>query len=286
MSGAAIYTLWDAAAIVLREGGEALLIILSLLTLLSKSGHRQQRRWIWLGALIGLSAAFVTAVLLHLLLQQLPLDPEILEGTTALLAAGLLVYVSYWLHRQTSIGSWKASIHSQVMSALDSNRLLSIALIAFLAVYREGAETLLFFMGIAPAIQIQTLLLGAGLGVSLLILVAVILLQVGGKLPLPAFFRVTSLLIYGLGFKLLGNGVHALQEADLLPLHSSSFLPQLRILGIHPTWETCLVQGGVLVLGMLVWGISGWQQARTDPEQPGNQPAPLTHRGEVGSDEK
>ncbi|NJK62414.1 MAG: iron permease [Synechococcaceae cyanobacterium SM2_3_1] len=272
MSGAAIYTLWDAAAIVLREGGEALLIILSLLTLLSKSGYRQQRRWIWLGAMIGLSAALVTAVLLHLLLQQLPLDPEILEGTTALLAAVLLVYVSYWLHRQASVGSWKTYIHSQVVSALDSNRILSIALIAFLAVYREGAETLLFFMGIAPAIPLESLLLGAGLGVSLLILVAVILLQVGGKLPLRAFFRVTSLLIYGLGFKLLGNGVHAFQEANLVPLHSSPLLPQLQILGIHPTWETCLVQGGVLVLGILVGGITWQPPARTDPEPTGKQP--------------
>ncbi len=273
MSGVAIYTLWDAAAIVLREGGEALLIILSLLTLLSKTGHQQQRRWIWVGAIIGLSAALVTAVLLQLLLQQLPLDPEILEGATALLAAVLLVYVSYWLHRQTSISGWKDYIQSQVMSALDSNRMLSLALIAFLAVYREGAETLLFLMGIAPAIQPQTLLLGAGVGVGLLILVALILLQVGGKLPLRAFFRITSLLIYGLGFKLLGNGVHAFQEANLVPLHSSALLPQLRILGIHPTWETCLVQGGVLVLGMLVLGITVWQQsARTVAEQTGNEP--------------
>jgi high-affinity iron transporter len=275
MSEAAIYTLWDAAAIVLREGGEALLIILSLLTLLSKSGHPQQRRWIWLGAIIGLGAALVTAVLLQLLLQQLPLDPEILEGTTALLAAVLLVYVSYWLHQQASLGSWKEYIHHQVTAALDSNRILSIALIAFLAVYREGAETLLFFLGIAPAIQTQTLLLGAGLGIGLLILVAVILLQVGGRLPLRPFFRVTSLLIYGLGFKLLGNGVHAFQEANLLPLHSSSLLPHVRILGIYPTWETCLFQGGVLVVGILM-GITWWQrQTRVEQGAP-----PLTGKGE------
>jgi high-affinity iron transporter len=243
------YTMVDAAVILLREGLEALLVLVALLAFLSKSGNGDKQRWLWIGAGIGILASISTALVINLAFANLAsgANRELLEGVVGLAAAAMLFYVSYWLHSKSSLMAWQGYIRDQITTALATNSIFSLALLAFLAVYREGAETTLFYIGIAPSISPSDLLLGLGLGTLALVVIAVLMLVLEMKVPLKPFFLVTSLLIYYLGFKFVGTGIHALQVAGVLQATPSSLLPALEGWGLYPTWETTLPQVALII---------------------------------------
>jgi high-affinity iron transporter len=243
------YTALDAAAIILREGLEALLVVVALLAFLRRSGNSDKRRWIWVGGGLGVLASVVVAVVLQAVFTRVSAgqNREVIEGATGLVAAGLLFYVSYWLHSKASLHAWQGYINARTTQALARGSLAGLALLSFLAVFREGAETVVFYLGMAPSIALPDLLLGLGIGVAALIVAAVLMLVVGVKLPLRPFFRIAGLLVYYLGFKFVGTGIHALQVADLLPASPITALPAVPFLGFYPTWETALPQLALLL---------------------------------------
>jgi high-affinity iron transporter len=181
---------------------------------------------------------------------------ELIEGITGLIAAGLLFYVSYWLHSKASLGAWKKFIDQRTSQALARGSMIGLALLAFLAVFREGAETAVFYLGMAPSIPARDLFLGMALGVVMLVIAAVLMLVVGVKLPLRLFFRVASLLVYYLGFKFVGTGLHALQVAGAIPTTPIPGLesnPVFEFFGIYPTWQTLLPQLALLLGALAIW---------------------------------
>lgn len=249
------YTWLDATLILLREGLEALLVLVALLSFLNKSGNGDKSQWLWWWAGAGIAASVVVAVLIQSLFSNLAgggVNREILEGGTGLFAAAMLFYVSYWLHSKSSLGTWQGYIRHKVTSALANNSVFSLALLAFLAVFREGGETVLFYIGIAPAISPSALVGGLALGGGLLVVIAILMLRIGLTLPLKPFFVITSLLIYYLGFKFIGAGIHSLQVADVLPASPAPFLPSWEGLGLYPTWETTLPQLAVLLVAIAI----------------------------------
>jgi high-affinity iron transporter len=257
-SAAQTYTWFDAAAIILREGLEALLVIVALLAFLRKSGNADKRGWIWAGAALGVLVSIATAFLLQAIFSRVSAgaNRELIEGATGLVAAALLFYVSYWLHSKASLGAWKQYIDQRTTQALARGSMAGLALLAFLAVFREGAETAVFYLGIAPAIALRDLLLGLGLGVVVLSVAAVLMLVVGIKLPLRPFFRIAGLLVYYLGFKFVGTGLHALQVAGVIPtapIPSLGSNPIFDFFGIYPTWQTLLPQVLLLLGALLAW---------------------------------
>ncbi|MCB0212030.1 MAG: FTR1 family protein [Anaerolineae bacterium] len=249
------YSMFDAAAIILREGLEALLVIVALLAFLQRSGHNDKRHWIWIGGSLGIAASLVVAVALHAVFNYAASgqNREIVEGATGLVAAGLLFYVSYWLHSKASLHGWQNYIKSRTNRALAGGSLAGLALLAFLAVFREGAETAIFYLGMVSAISLQDLLMGLSLGIGILAIAAVLMFKVGVKLPLRPFFLVAGLLVYYLGFKFLGAGIHALQVSGVLPASPVDWVPAVPLLGIFPTWETVLPQLVLLIGAILVW---------------------------------
>ncbi|MEN9230374.1 MAG: FTR1 family protein [Thermostichus sp. DG02_5_bins_236] len=266
MSDYSDYTALDAASILLREGLEALLVLVALLAFLGKSGQSGQKRWVWLGGSVGLLAAVLLGLLVKLFFQHLLTHTrqEVLEGITGLVAAGLLFSVSFGLHRQAAIVSWQTFVREQVDVALANGQVFSLAFLAFIAVFREGAETVLFYVGLAPSLSAADFWAGVGLGSLILAVVAVLLLQVGMKLPIKTFFRGLSLLIFYLGFKFLGSGLHALQMADWLPLTPLAGIPKLRGFGIYPTWQTLLPQ--MVLLGIALT-VEIWQRLQAEPAE-------------------
>ena len=249
------YSLFDATLILLREGMEALLVVIALLAFLNKSGNGDKSRWIWTGAGLGIFASIVTALIIQAIFSNLTAggaNRELLEGCTGLFAAVMLFYVSYWLHSKSSLGAWQGYIKGQVSSALAKNSLFSLAFLAFLAVFREGGETVLFYIGIAPSISSTDLFGGLVLGSVLLAAISALILGFGLKIPLKPFFLVTSLLIYYLGFKFVGAGIHSLQVAGILPASPANFLPTSETFGLYPTWETTLPQLAVLLITVAV----------------------------------
>ncbi len=244
------YSWFDATTILLREGMEAILVITALLAVLTQTGQANKQIWIWMGTAAGIFASIATAIALQSVFDALTTkaNQELIEGITALIAAVLLLYVSYWLHSRSATQDWQRYLQTSATTALNSNRLLSLAILAFLAVYREGAETVLFLIGIAPAIQTSNLLAGLGIGTGLLIVLASLMVGLGVRIPIRPFFLISSLLIYGLGFRFVGKGIHALQVAQILPVHTTDFLPTFKALGLYPTWETMGLQ--LLVMGI------------------------------------
>jgi high-affinity iron transporter len=258
-TGASSYTMFDAMAIILREGLEALLVITALLTFLKRSGNADKQRWIWMGSAVGIGFSLLVALALQSLFNRISAgqNRELIEGITGLLAAAMLFYVSYWLHNQANLRNWQKYINESVTQALDQGRLMGLATLAFLAVFREGAETAVFYLGIAPSISLSDLLLGLGLGLAILAVVAGLMFGLGLRLPLRPFFFVAGLLVYYLGFKFLGTGIHSLQVANVLPASPLSLSP-IPLLGFYPTWQTAVAQ--LLMLLLALFTVLFWQR--------------------------
>ncbi len=251
------YGVFDSAVIILREGFEALLIIGALLAFLKKTNNGQFARWIWMGGGLGVVASFIVAALVNVIFSRAAAgaNRELLEGVTGLFAAVMLLYMSFWLHSKSNLGEWQRFIGERTSAAIARNSLFSLASIAFLAVFREGAETVLFYIGILPAIDVGELALGLGIGMAGLAVLSVLMFVIGVRLPLRPFFLVMGGLIYFMAFKFLGMGIHALQVAGVLSA-TPAHLPDNGFLGMFPTLETWVPQGLLLALGlgMIVWG--------------------------------
>jgi high-affinity iron transporter len=167
----------------------------------------------------------------------------------------MLLYVGYWLHSKASLAGWQEYIRAQSTAALQRNSLFGLAFIAFLAVFREGAETVLFYVGIAPSISTHDLVAGLGIGAGGLVVLATVMLVGGVRLPVRPFFLAATILIYYLCLKFVGTGIHSLQVAGIAPATPAPWVPASDFFGIFPTWQTTVAQVAVLVL------ILGWELA-------------------------
>lgn len=267
------YGIFDATIVLLREGLEALLVVAALLAFLTKSGNSRKQSAVWTGAGIGLALSIVVAVLVEVFFSTAAAgtNRELLEGVTGLVAASMLFYMSYWLHSKAQVGAWQKYIKSKATTALATGSAFSLGLLAFLAVFREGSETAILYIGIAPSIAFSDLLIGVGIGVALLVVLALFILVIGVKLPMRPFFTVASLLVFYIGFKFIGTGIHSLQVAQVLPAHSANYLPSIDFFGIFPTWETTIAQVALLALAVILWAVSkrhiAQQQAKLEAEK-------------------
>lgn len=154
----------------------------------------------------------------------------------------MLIYVSYWLHSKSSVKAWQSYVNDKSSQAIATGSLFSLGLLAFLAVFREGTETVLFYIGMASSIKLSDLLIGIAIGMAILVFIALLILKVGLRIPMRPFFMVSSLLVFYLGLKFTGMGINGLQLAGLLPATSSDILPSIGWIGMYPTWEGFLPQ--------------------------------------------
>ncbi len=244
-------------AIATREGLEAVLLVVALCTILVRAGRREGLRYVHAGWLAALGAGAVTWWTAQELVRISGAGREVIEGVTALLATGILFYVSYWLVSKVEVARWQTFLHQRMHSALSRGSLWTLAGVSFVAVYREAFETVLFYQALfaqAGPGGTRPILAGMAGGVALLGLLAAVVFRFGLRLPMRHFFAASSALLYALAIVLAGHGVAALQEAGWLP---ATFVPVLRFewLGIHPTLEGLGLQGvllAVAALGILV----------------------------------
>ncbi|MBT2290306.1 FTR1 family protein [Paenibacillus albidus] len=255
LAGESSYTAWDAALILLREGLEAILVLAALLAYLKRNNSVAAGRWVWSGAATGLILSFVMAALLTYTLSLAAAGGarELIEGITGLVAVVMMLTIGRWLHSKSNTASWNRYVGRQVDGALAKGNLWSVYFVALLAILREGAETTIFYVGMAPSIRTSQLLLGIGSALVILIIVGYAIIAFSAKLPIAAFFRTATVLIYYLVFRFLGESLHSLQVAGKLSAHVSEGLPSVSWLGLFPTWETLLPQ--LLVLLFILWGL-------------------------------
>lgn len=239
--------------IIVREGFEAILIIGAIIAYLVKSGNKDKVRIIYHSAFFALLASVVTAVAARYLFNISGASQELLEGITMLLATAVLFSVSFWLLSKVEAQKWQNYIKSKVASSLTTGNTLALWSVAFLAVYREGAETVLFYLALlsgSPSGQIGSISLGFAAGVVVLAVIFVAIRWGSLKIPLKPFFIGTGILLYYMAFVFAGKGIRELQEAGMVGTTIVPNLPSLEFLGVYPTWQGIALQS-VLLLAAL-----------------------------------
>jgi len=238
--------------IMVREGLEAILIIGALLAFLTKTGAGARRRDIHIGVGAAIGASLLTAVLLETLFQISPTRREALEGGTMLVACAMLFYVSYWLLSKMEVAKWNRFVKGKVQDALSSGSALALVSVAFLAVYREGFETMLFykalFVAAGAGAGVMPVVAGIMAGSAVLVAAYLAINRFGVRLPLKPFFGVTSAFLYYMAFVFAGKGIAELQEGGLVGTTIVPWAPRIPALGIYPTLESLALQGVLLLL--------------------------------------
>ncbi len=246
--------------IILREGLEALLIIGALMAFLTKAGAVERRRDVAVGVWVAIGASLLTAAAFGTLLRTATAQQEIIEGITMLLASFVLFWVSYWLISKIELRKWQAFVNTQMRSALSKRGAWALGGVAFLAVYREGFETVLFYAAlytssdgsVAAASSIGG---GIALGAVVLGVVYYAMQRYGLRLPLKPFFAITSAFLYVMAFSFAGQGVAELQEIGWIPTTTLDWIPSVPALGIFPTMQTLMSQ---IVLALALLGALAW----------------------------
>ncbi|HEV7803027.1 MAG TPA: cytochrome c/FTR1 family iron permease [Burkholderiales bacterium] len=243
--------------ILVREGLEALLVVAAIVAFLIKADRREALPWIhagWMGALVLGVLTWFAAVKL---IEVSGATRELTEGVTALVAAVILLYVGFWLHDKSHAQAWRQFIDEHLTAALQKGTLWALAGLSFIAVYREVFETVLFYEALwqqAGPNAHGSVLVGLACGAGALALLAWLILRYGLRLPIGPFFAVCSILMVVLAIAFTGNGIKALQEADLIAASPVAGV-SVPLLGLYPTMQTMVAQAVVLLLvaGALVW---------------------------------
>jgi high-affinity iron transporter len=257
--------------ILFREGLECVLLIAILLGSLASGRATGYRRPLALGVLTAIGATVLTWLLATLVLDIAPVQRELLEGVTAVVAVVVLFLVSFWLVAQLEQRRRLEFTRARVASAIAAGSSLAFAGLGFTAVYREGFETVLFYQALAIFAKGLGLwvVLGAAAAAVALGLAAYAVIGLGRKLPFKQLLVAGASTLLLLSVAFAGNAVRSLQEAAWLPVTPIDgdwarlpiFIAELT--GIHPTREGILVQ--VALLSVYVAGAAylfGWKRLR------------------------
>ena len=250
----------QSAAILLREGIEAALLVALLLSYLAAAGLPELRRYILGGAVAGIVAGGLTWLLAQLLVETSTLEREALEGLTSLLAAAVLFSVSFWILHNADLKRWKSYIHDRAKSALGTGSGLALAAVSFLAVYREAFETVLFYQALwlrSGSTAGGAIVLGLAAGLVALTAVIVLMFHYGKKIPLKPFFAITGILLGILSLVFAGYGIAELQKIGWVQETPLDWIPYVPFLELQPTLEGLSLQLGIFLSFLLSWFLAG-----------------------------
>ncbi|MDR1082099.1 MAG: FTR1 family iron permease [Deltaproteobacteria bacterium] len=253
--------------ILLREGFEAILVIAAIAAYLRRCGMHAQIRTVYWSSGAAVVASFAAAIALQAVFSVSGAKQEILEGFTMLLATAVLFGVSNWMFSKAEAEAWKNYIEGKVQQAVAAGSSFALGAAAFLAVFREGAETILFYQSLFATQGADSFMIWTGFGVGCvgLALIFVIIRHGTQVIPLKPFFIGTSILMFIMSVAFLGGGIKELQEGDMFGVTPVEFVPTVDILGIFPCLETLIPQS-VLVL-LAVFSIV-WIKTRQKPAAP------------------
>ncbi|MBT1173345.1 FTR1 family protein [Bifidobacterium sp. MA2] len=260
----------QAFLILIREGLEALLVVAAVVAYLVKSGNKRFTKWIYVGVLAGLAGSGVIAVIFTLLFGGSGPQQEIMEGVCALIAMGMLLWTSNWMLNKSSVEAWNRYIRTKTEAAVKSvseqvesgekvafGTIVSLAMLSFLAVFREGAETVIFYQSIYSMSQDSKGMWTGGLAAAVVLVIVFLIIRFTSvKIPIGPFFLVTSILMSVLVVVFAGGGVHALIEGDLLPAIYLDGVPTNDWLGFYPYVECIVAQvlAAIAVIALFVVG--------------------------------
>ena len=254
--------------IILREGFEAILVVGAIIAYLVKSGNKDKLKVVYAGCVLAIIASFVCAWLLNVLMFANTENQEIIEGITALIAVVVLFYVSNWMVSKAESDAWNKYIDSQVKVSAETGSVFTLGFTAFLAVFREGAEVILFYQPLTND-ESTTGAMWAGFGTGCVVLVFVFLAIrfFSVKLPIRPFFLGTSILMFIMSISFLGAGIKELIEGDVISYTSPDWLAAiiptndvLDVLGIYACFETLIPQLILILITFLIFVMMGWKR--------------------------
>lgn len=242
--------------ILIREGLEAILVLVAIIAYLKKSGNEKYLDTVYNAMIAALIASFATAYLFASIFESTAAGAgrEVLEGATALFAVVVLLGTSAWLGGKADAKVWKKYIQGMVDKSMTSGKAKALALAAFLAVYREGAEVILFYQALFnnTSTDVDMIWYGFAAGCAVIAILFFALQNGVLRIPLKPFFLFTSVLMYLLAITFAGGGLRELQEGGIIGQTQIESLPipTIDILGIYPTVETFGLQAALLILGV------------------------------------
>ena len=263
----------QAFIVLLREGLEAILVVAAIIAYLVKSGYKSKIRYIYWGILAGLAGSGLVAILFTLLFNGNGPEQEILEGVVALIAMVMLLYTSNWMLSKSSVDSWNRYIKNKTVAAISQGSVISLALLSFLAVFREGAETVMFYQAIfamAPSGS-KEIWTGFAAAAVVLVIIFVLIRFTSVKIPIRPFFVITSALMAIMVVIFAGGGVHALIEGDLVPATYLPGVPTSDWIGLYPYVQSIGAQVLALVVVIVFAVISIIRKNRKESVQESGQ---------------
>ncbi|MCP5426392.1 MAG: FTR1 family protein [Gammaproteobacteria bacterium] len=243
-----------AFTVLLREGLEALLIVVTMLAFLRKTDRRGVLPYVHGGWIAALAAGGLTWVAATYFIGISGASREMTEGFGSVFAAIVLLWVGVWMHGKSSAEAWQRYVCATLNRALTRRSAWFLFGLSFLVVYREVFETILFYVAIWNHENSGTVLAGGAAAIVALFGTAWMVLRYSRALPIDRFFSYSSMLIAALAVVLIGKGVAALQEAGNFLIHSLEGFPRIAALGLFPTREGIAAQMAVIVLLIIGMG--------------------------------
>ncbi len=257
-------TLVGSLTILLREGVEALLVVVGMLAFLKKAQRTDLLPHVHAGWIAALAAGGATWAVATYVVGISGASREVTEGVSSLFAAVVLLGVGLWMHQKSTAGRWQAYLKDKLSSAMSRRSAWALFALAFVAVYREVFETVLFYSALAAEGNGAALLAGLLGGIAILALVAWLLLRTSARMPIGKFFAASSMLVAVLAVVLAGKGVAGLQEAGWLGVNPVAG-PRIEVLGVFPSTETLVAQVVVLAISLVGFGINAMTARRPQP---------------------
>jgi high-affinity iron transporter len=253
------YSFWFsfliASSILLREGLEALLIIITILSLLKSLKANDAIKWVHFGWLTAVAIGIVSWFLTGWLISFGAEYREAMEAIGSLSAVVILVYVGFWLHNKTEAKKWKQFVEVRITKMIDNKKMIGLAFISFIVVFREAFESVLFL----SSLQLQVdegskngIWMGALSAIIVVVVLSKLLLQFSVKIPIQKLFKYSSFVILILAVVLAGQGVHAFQEGGWLSVTGIPINFHSNVLGIYPTLETYVAQLIILLISISI----------------------------------
>ncbi len=237
---------WAAFLILLREGVEAILVLVAIIAYLARAGRPEYLNTVYNWAIAAVVASFASAYLFSTALDSAAsgASREIIEGATALFAVVVLLATSAWMGGKADAAEWKKYIEGMVNTTISTGKMRALGLAAFLAVYREGAEVILFYQALFNNAfgDVDMIWLGFAAGCAVLAILFFLIQHGALRISLRPFFLVTSALMFLLAVTFTGSGIEELQEAEVVSMTRIEGFPTIDVLGIYPTYETLIPQ--------------------------------------------
>jgi high-affinity iron transporter len=256
------FTAWLAfllsSSIILREGLEAFLVVITMLSVIRALKLPKANTYVHVGWLAAIAAGFLMWLAAGNLFNFSGAQRELMEGLIALFAVGVLLYLGFWMHSKSEAGKWQAYIKDKIQNLARTENLIGLSFLSFIVVFREAFESVLFLSALSLEIgDSQQAAFGGGIvfAFAMLGIISVLIMRYSKKLPIAKLFKYSAIIISGLAVILTGKGLSAIQEAGSISISVMPIDFRIEALGFYPTWETTIGQLAILALILVLWNV-------------------------------